>query len=732
MLDYAKFKHNPIAERIVDTICSKLGTDQPSFFRVHVAYYFCMVASSMRAAYFNPGARTVSRPINMYAINLAPSGFGKSYATSIIEDQVINLFREEFLHKTWPIITTHNIAKVADFRARKDVKDPEETRMRVEKEFERMGAYEFVFTKPTEAALVQLRDKMLLAGIGGINLQVDEIGSNLFKTKDSFPSFLELFDGRMKRNLTKNASENIRAESMYGITPANCLLFGVPGALLDNGKNEEEFINMQDIGFARRSFFGYISDEEYTSNVILKTPEDMLKRAKQADADSTLEDISELFGELADPLKANTKLPIPDNTALLLFHYMNDCKKRAMAMPLPDAMRRYEMENRYDKAVRLAGAYAFVESASQIEVAHLKAAIALAEESGDAFKRIMHRDLPHVKLAKHLGMANQELTKVSLREQLPFFKGGTKQSRDEMLVEAVDWGYTNNIAIRKRYSNGVEFFHGQLLKSNDLSQLRISFGQEQAYNYTSQVIPWAKIDKLAKINDVHWINHVLENGFDNAGHRHNDNCIPGFNMVVLDVDNSVGDYLSIQHARIMMKDYRAFYYTTKRHTKDHHRFRIILPLSYTLELEAEDFAGFMHNLYEWLPFDSDDATGQRSRKWLTNKGHHVFTDGKLLDPLPFIPRTNRQAEFSERLIDLGNMGGLERWFIMNTSVKLNNRNNNMLRYAMMLVDGGMDAVGTRDRLLAMNNKLDEPVKESEFDGTVMQTVTKKIQARLSP
>lgn len=729
MLDYEKFQHNPTSERIVNAIAAPLGTTELSFFRVHAAYYFCQMASSMRAAYFDPGAHTVSRPINMFAVNLAPSGFGKGYSTYVMEEQVTNQFRDEFLAKTWPIMTTHNLAKTADYRARKNVTDPEDTRMRVEKEFERMGSYEYVFTKPTEASIGQLRNKLLMAGIGAINLQVDEIGANLFKTKDALPSFLELFDGKMKNNLTKNTADSVRAESMYGTTPTNMMLFGVPSALLDQGKNEEEFINMCEMGYARRCFFGYVSDEAYNTYMELLTPEEQLRIAKEADTDNELADISDIFRDLADPLKANVKLPFPDNTALLLFHYKNDCKKRARAMPLPEYIQRYEMEHRHDKARKLAAAYAFIESASQVEVSHLKSAIALTEESGDAFKRIMYRDTPSIKLAKFLGDAPQEMTKMSLRAQLPYFKGGTKQSRDEMLVEAIDWGYTNNISIKRRFSGGVEFYSGAHLKSNNLTKLKISFGQEQAYNYTSQEIGWDKLVKLASVDDINWINHTLENGFDNAGHRHNDNCIPGFNMVVIDVDNTSGDYISIQKARSLMKSYRAFYYTTKRHAADHHRFRIILPINYTLELDADDFSGFMSNLYDWLPFATDEATGQRSRKWLTSKGHHIFNDGALLDALPFIPRTTKQAEYSERLVDLANMGGIERWFIMNTSVMAHNRNNNLLRYGMMLVDGGLDAVGARDRIMALNSQLDKPMTQDELDRSIMKTVTKQIKAR---
>lgn len=623
-----------------------------------------------------------------------------------------------------PVVVNHHLSEVAAFRARKNQDDPESVRKQVDAEYKRAGEYEFIFQKPTEPAIQQLRNKLLIAKVGSMNLQIDEIGSNLFKAKECFPAFLELWDGKLKNNLTKNTQDSIRSEAVYGVTPTNMMLFGVPSALLDNGKSEDEFTSMLEIGFARRSFFGYVSEEAYARELVLPSPQERLALAKRGLDDSALEGFSEAMKELADPLRLGTKLPVPDDTALLLFAYENDCKTRAFAMPPQQVIAKFEMEHRAEKALRLAGAYAFCSLASQIDEQHLMSAIALTEESGDAFTRIQHRDLPHVKLAKHLGTATQELTKVSLREQLPFFKKGTKQERDEMLSEAIDWGYTNNIAISRRFSRGVEFYSGEMLKSTDLNKLIISHSGQITENYRSQEIKWEQLDRLAMNDGVHWITHHLDNGFDGRGYRHNDNCLAGFNVVVLDVDHGP----TIQSAQKALHGYKAFYYTTKRHTPAEHRFRIVLPLNYTLELDADDFAQFMKNLYDWLPFDSDEQTGQRSRKWLSNKGHHVFTKGKMLDALPFIPRTTRQTEFAERLLDLENMDGLDRWFILNTSEASSNRNANLIRYGLLLVDAGIDVVGARDRILAINNQLDVPLKPAEVDSTIMKTVTKKILA----
>ena len=729
MLNYSEYKPNELSEKLVSTICNKVGTNERSFFRVHVAYYFAMLASSMRVEYYEPASVTRSRPINVYAVNLAPSGFGKGYSTKLVERQVMRGFRQKFMDETLPTMAAHNLHKLADFRARKYVKDPEEMLIKLEKEYERAGPYHMSFSKPTEASIIQLRHKVLMSSVGSINLQVDEIGINLQKTKDAFASFLELYDGEMLINLTKNTQDSIRGDQMFGITPASMMLFGSPVLLLDDPDNWRDFQNLVSTGFGRRCIWSYVSDEQYAEMVRFLTPEKMLELAKLGSDDSELDDLCNQLAELADPLKANTKLLMPDETSLLWFAYMNDCKQRALALPASDQALQAEMEHRHDKTLRIAGAYAFAEGSPQIEVSHLESAIALAEDSGEAFRRIMTRPMSCERVAKYLADCSpQEFTKVTLQEQLPYFKKATKADRDTILSEAMDWGYTNNISVRRRFSGGIEHYSAQSLKSNDLSALVFSVSYELAYNYSSVKIPWDKVKTFADSDGIHWINHALIDGFEGKGHRHDDHCVAGFNTIVIDVDNSSGDYMPIQKAIRLLEGYKAFYYTTKRHTNEHHRFRIILPINYTLELTSEDFASFMGNVYDWLPFESDDQTGQRSRKWLTSKGHSMYSDGVLLDALPFIPRTKQQKNYSDRLVDLGNLGGIEKWFILNTRGELHNRNNNLFRYAMMLVDGGMDAIAVRDNVCALAAKLDRPMEPAEIDRTIMVKVTKATQA----
>ena len=95
MRDLSKLDHFPVLDDLVTVLMHKTQAPDPLFFRILVSYYFSKVASMMRTDIVTHDRGVI--PVNMYAINLATSGYGKGFSTNIIEEQVINQFREQFL-----------------------------------------------------------------------------------------------------------------------------------------------------------------------------------------------------------------------------------------------------------------------------------------------------------------------------------------------------------------------------------------------------------------------------------------------------------------------------------------------------------------------------------------------------------------------------------------------------------------------------------------------------------
>jgi hypothetical protein len=196
-------------------------------------------------------------------------------------------------------------------------------------------------------------------------------------------------------------------------------------------------------------------------------------------------------------------------------------------------------------------------------------------------------------------------------------------------------------------------------------------------------------------------------------------------MLVLDVDGGV----SLETVRVLMSKFKYLIHTTKRHTPNTHRFRVILPLNYQIKLNDVDFKEYMNNVYEWLPFDCDVATGQRSRKWATHdKADVYFNDnGELLDGLLFIPRTRKNDDRKKIINTSLELTNVERWFMANTS--LGDRNNKIIRYGMMLVDAGYHIADIKLKIDSLNSKIEKPLSDNEINTTIMRSLTRKLDKK---
>lgn len=713
MLSFEEMDYHPTSEKLVAILCSKTQNSNPLFFRVLVGYYFSLVASMMRTTIATHDRGDI--PVNMYALNLSTSGSGKGFSTNIIENSVINQFRQRFLEETFPILADNNLPKLALKRANRKSTDPDEELVRVQKEFDQLGSLVFSFDSGTPAAVKQMRHKLLMADAGSVNLQIDEIGSNLIGNVDVLNTFLELYDvGLIKQKLIKNTSDNIRNEEIIGRTPTNMMLFGTPAKLLNGSKTEEELYSMLETGYARRCFFGYSRASNKAKEL---SPEEVYLQLTNQDSNQYLEALSDRLENLADIINVNKRLVMSKDTSLLLIEYRLKCEREADQYAEHEEIKKAEVSHRYFKALKLAGAYAFIDDSPELTEQHLYQAIKLAEESGDAFNRLLTRDRNYVKLAKYIATCKRDVTQADMVEDLPFYRGAASQ-KSEMLSLAIAYGYKNNIIIKKSFSDGIEFLRGETLKETDLHKMVISYSTDITTDYRNEYAPFDQLHKLTQANGMHWVAHHL-----NGGYRNEENCIAGFNLVVIDVDGGV----NISTAKLLMKNYKFLIYTTKRHTDQEHRFRIILPINYQLEMDAKDYKEFMSNIYEWLPFEVDTGTNQRARKWLSNEGFYEYNEGDVLDALPFIPKTSKNEERKELLNSQHSMDNLERWVLNNSGD--GNRNNMLLRYAMILLDAGFDFEGIRHRVMSLNEKMPDKLDEAEILSTIMVTVSKTMAKR---
>lgn len=717
MIAVEDMTYNPEVEDVVRILCEKTQSSNHLFFRVLTTFHLCMIAAQMRVV-----IRTHDRgdiPVNMYALNLATSGAGKGFSTNILEKEITSQFRTRFL-ENFPFAAEPNLEKLALKRSSRDQTEFDFELDKIKKEFASLGPLVYSFDSGTPAAVKQMRHKLLLADAGAVNLIIDEIGSNLTSSSEVLTTLLELYDiGGIRQKITKVTAENVRHEEIDGNTPTNLMMFGTPSKLLDGGKTEDELISLLDTGYARRCFFSY--GKESTRDLSLSA-EEIYDRMTNKVSSTFVDSFSEKLGYLADSHNMGTVLSMTKETSLIVIQYKLDCERFAESLPEHEEQRKAEISHRYFKALKAAGAYAFIDGSPELTVKHFYQAVKLAEESGKAFELLLSRERPYVKLANYLGNCGTEVTEPDLMQDLPYYKG-SQAARSDMVKMAIAWGYKNNVIIKKAFTDGIEFLRGEKLQVTDLTKMVVSFargapGEHPAHGYANKTAPWTQLERLVTGTDLHWLNHHVH-----GGHRTEDTCIPGFNMIVLDIDGT----MNLSTAKMLMKDYAAIYYTTKRHTEEENRFRIVLPTNYVLKLDAKEYKEFMKNVLESLPFEVDESCTHRSKKWLSHGTHFEQNDGELFDVLPFIPKTSKNEERLQRLGSQQQMDNLERWIINNTGD--GNRNVMLHRYARLLIEAGKNWAEIKDCVSSLNDKLADKLSEAEILGSIMVTVGKELAAR---
>jgi len=713
-IDLSTVAHHPALDDIVDVLCNKTQNIDRGFFHAEVAYFLAKMASCMRATIVTKDRGEI--PVNLYVLALATSGFGKGHSVNIVETEFLKGFKTRFMEDTFDVISEQNLWNIANNRAARNGTDQQEEFEKAEKEFKQAGAYPFTFDSGTPPAVKQLRHKLLMSSSGSINFQVDEIGSNLLGVSDVLTLFLELYDqGMVKQKLTKNTAENVRSEELDGKTPTNALLFGTPSKLLDGAHTEDQFYSFLETGYARRCIFGFGQHQRAGDEL---SKEEVFKRLTQETNIDTISKWSNYFQTLADPAYFGWKMVVEDDVAIELLGYKIDCERASDLLAEHEDIKKAEFSHRYFKALKLAGAYAFIDNSTEVEMEHLLSAIKLVEESGEAFQTILNREKTYVKLAKYIANVGTEVTHADLHEALPFYKA-SNSARNEMMTLATAWGYKKHIIIKKSFTDGIEFFKGETLKETNINEIIISYSNHWAYSFLEEKVPFDQLHVLTQSEGMHWSNHHYRNQ-----HRSEENVIAGFNAIVLDVDE--GTSLDLAHE--LLKDFTFLSYTTKRHQTEGHgdRYRIILPINYTLQLDNDEYKEFMRGIFAWLPFDTDESYDKREKKSESYEGGiYHYNEGELFDALPFIPKTSRNENHKANFQKLESLDNLERWFAQRIS--MGNRNDNMIKYALALLDNGMSLIDVDRQVHAFNKKMNNPLSENEIDSTIMVTVSKRYQ-----
>lgn len=707
--DYSEFAYHPTSEAIV-AVLRKMNqnTSSDSYFRVITSFYMAQAASTMRASVSTEDRGEI--PINLYALLTAPSGFGKTKSVNILERELLGSFYHNFMEYTLPNAASTAMDNEATRASNRNSTDFEEELEKLQTEYDSYGAYVFSFPEGSGPAFRQVRAKAQLANIGSTNLIIDELGYNLVKLGELLDAHFEVYDvGLIKDKITKSSSDNKRHKQRTTPVPSNMLAFGTPDKLFDGSITEKELLGRLESGYGRRFIFaeGQVGEDEELS------PEELYDRLVAGAKSTNLDELKRLFSGLADPENIHKKIPIEREQGILLTRYKMECEFLAKDIPSHQSTRKAELQHRYFRAMKLAGAYAFTDGTSTVTTGQLMAAIRVVQDSGKDFQKLITRPKAHVRLAQYIATIPDEVTHADLIEELAFYPSA-RNKQEEILAMAIAWGHKNHHIIKRTVLDGIDFFKGESLHKTDLNKLRVSHSFDQAYQYENSEYTWEQIHALCQTPDKHFVNHFLTDG-----HRSDDTVQIGSDFLVLDCDGEV----TLKDFSDFMKGTLCYVYTTKRHTNEANRFRALVPLKYHVKLGKADYKEFVDNILADLPFTADDCSNQRSKKWLTNHGAEGIIEGELFDPVPYFPNTKKNTDRIEETKALGNLDKIQRFFVKQWHT---GRNNTLLKYGTMLIDSGSDLHSAITAVTSFNKTFSDALSEDELNDTVFKTLSKKV------
>lgn len=703
---------NKTINELVRLVRTKTPEVDEYFTKMMVLNKISQIVSNMRGkvVYMDGG----EVPINYYGLMLATSGYAKGKTTNIIEDNLIHKFINRFMNHYAPSVAEKSIEVLAEEYSLSHGCDILKANSEIMKEWNRLPKHLYSFSDATIEGFKAKRVKLSMLNLGATNLEVDEIGLALERIYDILGLILEVYDlGKAKQKLIKVDSNSDSKQ-----VPANAFFFGTPTRLLSGGKTEKIFIEFLQNGFARRSFFGMIEDDTNYKNIDSK---EILKSMRRIDVKQEMEEMALYLEKFAKEEYHGKIITIDDEESIMILDYKFNCELRSRKMKKYQEIESIEMKHRYWKMFKLSGMLAFIDDRNNVSKEDVKDAIEFTEESGKAFKRIINRSPNHERLLDFIIDQERNITQADLVESLHFYRDANKIQKEEMLILAASIAYSKNAVIKRKYNNGVEFISAKKLENNDGSNTILSISTNITEGYDNKLGEFNNLKNIMKSEFNYCSHHFID------GYRDHEHAEKKMNIVVLDIDEGI----SLQLAMALMNDYKYIVGTTKRHQLEGYgdRFRMILQLDRTIELDTEEYIEFMQNIFAWLPFDVDTKAKDIARKWMGHPEAMLFeNEGELLESINFIPDTSKAIETSRRITDLSNLDSLERFFQLNAS--RGNRNNLVHRFAMMLVSGGLSSKEIEEKVLKLNNSLEDKLVEKEIYGTIMKTVDKKINKRV--
>ena len=644
---------------------------------------FLFVASSLaglhRIKYVNEGTPNY---INYFGITFARSGGGKDISLLAAE----HMFWEAI--KNYPATTHSRFIQLNGPTPQGDVAN-DDVNFIVPKQYK-------LALRGSVEGMMRVANYYDRVDLGTLNVISTEFGSEF--NQETMVLLMQLWQ-------SARADGSVNVNEKYdpvSDVPTNILLFGSPVPFKSNIKKHESLVEIIHSGFARRTFFVW----NETSG----------EKLWEGEYDPQL--LNE-YAENFNSYISNKKLISFDNDAkLALEEYLKESfESYAQNRSIINEMRK----NGIEKVERLAALLGIIDLSDEVTPEHVKKAIEINEESLSSIRDVIAPGSAYKRIYDELKRNRDGLTISEIHDCGIWFRNKTEEKYQFELLE--DYVFRKN----ERIVLEGKTYRIEPLPVNKLDKIVVSVSMqernpERAVDFVPMELPFFDehnaIEKLVVSEKVtaFTLAHYEPSKQAPNGHRKADNFIPGQNCIAWDIDQG----MTVEEAVQRLNGYVFLLYTTKSHTEEHHKFRILMPTKTMFYVNPEQHKQMYENLSQVLGLPTYDvSTRNVSRLWFTNPGGMVLAnkEAELLDVRCCIPTTERAEQVLPKLEDVDfdkldiRVQGMLRWLLTNTTE--GSRNMNLFRYGAFLRDLGFSSSEIESMLLEANAMLVPPLDDRE-------------------
>ena len=533
---------------------------------------------------------------------------------------------------------------------------------------------------------------------GSVNITIGEMFDYM---SDNLAIAKELADGKLLGKVIKGSVQR----NISGIV-SNLLLFGSINKMRRDKKIKDIFRNHLETGLYRRSFIYSLMPEPRIRHNLKREDYYDFQEYVTGNINSLIrENISDYNLILDISIEAQDRID-------KIYEEMEEFESVNYDHPL------FQGEiGSVKKIISLAGLYAIANGSTLIDDEAIEYAYNYHLRCRQTVNTIFNSDPQHKRFYEII-IKNPNITKSEIAEQDDF---DMKTFNHDMLM-LEELCYRKNMKLVRNGSK-VEKYRIEELPTTDLSKMIIGIGAEnrgaKTAFFTDMLLPFDRGDtsvlKLVttKKTDCFTLCHF------GGKKRSSKSAKPNINIIAFDIDGG----MTIRYAKQLLNNFTYIIYTTKSHTQEFNRFRVLLPAKHTVEVTPEQYKEMVQNVADALEIPIYDvSTRNIDRLWYTNpKAKTIVEKGELIDILPFIPETELREYVQKQVGRLNTPSsdddiskriyGIKKYFLNITSE--GNRNMNLFKIYAFVKD-----ISDHNRAVQetahFNSMLSDPVTESEL------------------